>query len=144
MFGELLDLLRAEPALHIAVWTFVGLMVGSFLNVVAYRLPKVMERDWHRQCAELRGETPEAEAEPFDLVRPRSRCPECGHGIRWYENVPVVSWLVLRGRCSSCGWRIPVRYPLVEGQGNFDLLFRVHGSQGTAAVRLVRRHCWMQ
>ncbi len=91
----------------------LGLLVGSFLNVVIYRLPKMLERQWAAECAELAGQEPAA-GEPFDLARPRSRCRNCGHAIRWYENIPVLSYLALRGRCSSCGTPIGVRYPLVE------------------------------
>jgi len=113
VLGDLLQLLRETPTLFIGVWVFLGLMIGSFLNVVAHRMPKMMERDWRRQCAELNGTTlPEEPA--FDLVKPRSRCPGCGHAISWYENIPVLSWLMLRGRCSGCGCRISLRYPVVE------------------------------
>lgn len=91
----------------------LGLLVGSFLNVVIHRLPRMLERQWAAECAEIAGREPEP-AEPFDLVRPRSRCPHCGHRIRWYENIPVVSYAFLRGRCSSCSARISPRYPLVE------------------------------
>ena len=90
-----------------------GLLVGSFLNVVIYRLPLMLERQWAAECAELAGREPEA-AEPLSLVRPRSRCRQCGHVIRWYENIPVFSYLALRGKCSSCGTPIGLRYPLVE------------------------------
>jgi leader peptidase (prepilin peptidase) / N-methyltransferase len=91
----------------------LGLLVGSFLNVVIYRLPKMLERQWAAECAELTGKPPE-EAPPFNLVSPRSRCRQCGHLIRWYENVPILSYLVLRGKCSACGAVIGLRYPLVE------------------------------
>jgi leader peptidase (prepilin peptidase) / N-methyltransferase len=91
----------------------LGLLVGSFLNVVIYRFPKMLERQWASECAEYTGQ-PVPEHEPFNLVVPRSRCRECGHMIRWYENIPVVSWLVLRGRCSECKTSIGVRYPVVE------------------------------
>ena len=90
-----------------------GLLIGSFLNVVIYRLPKIMERQWAAECAELAGKEL-APAEPFNLVVPRSRCQECGHQIRWYENIPVLSYLFLRGKCSACGTAISLRYPLVE------------------------------
>lgn len=92
-----------------------GLAVGSFLNVVIHRLPKIMEREWHEQCAELRGET--AAAIPhvgLGLALPRSRCPDCGHVITAVENIPLLSYAFLRGRCSACGKHISVRYPLVE------------------------------
>jgi leader peptidase (prepilin peptidase)/N-methyltransferase len=89
------------------------LCVGSFLNVVVHRLPRMLERDWAAQCAELRGETP-APAPAYNLVVPRSACPRCGHRIGALENIPVVSWLALRGRCSACRAPIPLRYPALE------------------------------
>ena len=111
----------AHPAVFPWLCLLLGLVVGSFLNVVIHRLPKMMERDWQKDCAELRGEkiTP---GERFDLFVPRSRCPTCGHGITATENIPLVSWAVLRGRCSACKKRISARYPLVEllaGAGAF-------------------------
>jgi leader peptidase (prepilin peptidase) / N-methyltransferase len=114
VFGDLFHLLSQTPGLHLAVWTVIGLIIGSFLNVVAYRMPRMMQRDWRRQCAELQGQPVDEDEAPFNLVRPRSRCPECDHGITWYENIPVLSWLMLRGRCSACGCRISMRYPIVE------------------------------
>ena len=90
-----------------------GLLVGSFLNVVIYRFPRMLERQWAAECADLQGQ-PAKEEEKFNLVVPRSRCPHCGHAIAWYENIPVASWLALRGRCSSCKARISPRYPVVE------------------------------
>ena len=97
------------------VWLalLVGLCIGSFLNVVIHRLPKMMELEWHEQCAELRGETIAATPR-FNLSRPRSRCPSCGHRITAKENIPVISYLLLRGRCSGCGALISPRYPLIE------------------------------
>lgn len=91
----------------------LGLMIGSFLNVVIYRLPRIMERQWAAECAEMAGKEAEA-TEAFNLVVPRSRCQKCGHAIRWYENIPVLSYVFLRGRCSACGTPISLRYPLVE------------------------------
>lgn len=102
-----------DPLLITAVSFVVGLAIGSFLNVVIYRLPKVMEREWREQCAELHGETPPA-APRFNLATPPSSCPACGHRIRAIENVPVLSFLVLRGKCSACRARISARYPIVE------------------------------
>jgi len=102
-----------SPLVDAALAGVLGLLVGSFLNVVIYRLPKMMERQWAAECAQLQG-TAVPGAEPFNLMRPRSRCRECGHAIRWYENVPVVSWLALRGKCSGCGSSIGLRYPVVE------------------------------
>ena len=109
------------PWFDAALAGVVGLLVGSFLNVVIYRLPKMMERQWATECAEYAGMNadqasppPSAEADVFNLARPRSRCQACGHQLRWYENIPVLSYLFLRGRCSSCGVSISIRYPLVE------------------------------
>src|SRR5512140_1400289 len=93
-----------SPAIDAAAAGVLGLLVGSFLNVVIYRLPKMLERQWADECAQLQGKAPE-EAPAFNLTRPRSRCRQCGHLIRWYENVPVLSYLVLRGKCSACATR---------------------------------------
>ncbi len=94
----------------------LGLIIGSFLNVVIYRLPIMLEREWRSQCDEILGTETASDGrrERFSLVVPRSRCPQCGHGIAALENVPVLSYLILRGKCSACGVKIPVRYPLVE------------------------------
>ncbi|WP_298931237.1 A24 family peptidase [uncultured Ramlibacter sp.] len=90
-----------------------GLLLGSFFNVVIHRLPLMLERQWAAECAELQGK--EAEPGPvLTLNKPRSRCPKCGHLIRWYENVPVFSYLALRGKCSACAAPIGLRYPAVE------------------------------
>ena len=91
----------------------LGLLVGSFLNVVIHRLPKMLERQWAAECADSTGQ-PVNDEPRFNLMVPRSRCPHCGHGIRWYENIPVLSWLALRGRCSACKAPIALRYPVVE------------------------------
>jgi leader peptidase (prepilin peptidase)/N-methyltransferase len=91
----------------------IGLCIGSFLNVVIHRLPLMMERAWKLEGAEMLGQ-PAPELPPITLSKPASRCPKCGHQIRWYENVPVVSWLLLRGRCAACSAPISARYPLVE------------------------------
>ncbi len=91
-----------------------GLLIGSFLNVVVYRLPKMLERQWANECAEMTGTAPAAADEPFNLMLPRSKCPHCGHGITWYENIPVLSYLALRGRCAACTAPISLRYPVVE------------------------------
>jgi leader peptidase (prepilin peptidase)/N-methyltransferase len=97
----------------LAVSVLFGLVVGSFLNVVIHRLPRMMEREWATQCAELRGEAI-PETEPFSIVRPRSRCPDCGHQISALENIPILSYLIIGGRCKGCGKPISWRYPLVE------------------------------
>ena len=107
-----LDLL-AQPAYFAASCLLLGLAVGSFLNVVIHRLPKMMERDWQAQCAEL-ANAPGPVLAPLSLSRPRSSCPKCGHRISALENIPIVSWLALRGRCSACKAAISPRYPLVE------------------------------
>ncbi|MFM1907678.1 MAG: hypothetical protein RLZZ591_1355 [Pseudomonadota bacterium] len=90
-----------------------GLLIGSFLNVAIFRLPKMLERQWKNECAEMTGGALE-QTERFNLMVPRSRCPSCNHQIRWFENVPVVSYVFLRGKCSACGTGISWRYPLVE------------------------------
>ena len=107
------SLLLENPALAIALAGILGLLVGSFLNVVIHRLPRMMERDWQLQCAELRGEAA-PEKERLSLAAPASRCPHCGHAIRAWENIPVLSFLLLKGRCSGCQAPISLRYPLVE------------------------------
>ncbi len=103
----------AQPAVLPWFALFFGLCIGSFLNVVIHRLPKIMEREWRAECAELAGQPAPTEP-PLSLVSPRSRCPSCGHGITALENVPLLSWLVLKGKCSKCGTKISARYPLVE------------------------------
>ena len=105
--------LFADPAVFALAAGLLGLLVGSFLNVVIHRLPIMMERDWAGQCAELKGEAAPV-FEPLSLVRPRSRCPHCGHQISALENIPVISWLLLRGRCKACAAPISPRYPLIE------------------------------
>jgi leader peptidase (prepilin peptidase)/N-methyltransferase len=106
---------------RLALAGVLGLLVGSFRNVVIHRLPKMMEADWQQQAAELRGETA-PERERFNLMVPRSRCPHCGTGIAARHNPPVISWLLLRGRCAHCGASIGFRYPLIEALGdrNFE------------------------
>ena len=102
-----------DPAVALPAAAVIGLCVGSFLNVVIHRLPRMMERGWADQCAELAGREP-TPGPRYDLVVPRSACPACGHAIGALENVPVLSWLALRGRCRACGAPISPRYPVVE------------------------------
>ena len=115
-----LELLAAFPALFIAVSVVLGLLVGSFLNVVIHRLPLMLERQWREQCAEssAAGDTPPGStavaSERFNLIVPRSACPACRTPIRALHNIPLLSWLWLRGKCASCGAPISARYPLVE------------------------------
>ncbi|TCK17333.1 type 4 prepilin peptidase 1 [Thiogranum longum] len=112
---ELISLLENNFAFFIATVFVLGLVIGSFLNVVIYRLPVMMEREWKTQAREYMGEDGAAdEDEPLSLSRPASRCPSCNHKIHFYENIPVVSYLLLRGKCSSCKTAISLRYPLVE------------------------------
>lgn len=107
--------LAANPPVLLTFAGLLGLAVGSFLNVVIHRLPKMMEHDWRSQCAEILDDAAPPEQRPaYNLVVPRSRCPNCDHPITALENVPVVSYVALRGRCSDCGWRIPLRYPAIE------------------------------
>ena len=103
----------SDPHILVPFATLLGLFVGSFLNVVIHRLPLMMERAWAAEAAELRGEPP-AEEEHFNLARPRSRCPHCGQGISAFDNGPLVSYLLLRGRCRHCHAPIGRRYPMVE------------------------------
>jgi leader peptidase (prepilin peptidase)/N-methyltransferase len=110
----LLLALELQPALFIGTITLLGLMVGSFLNVVIHRLPIMMENEWQAQAREYLDQ-PAPESPPsISLARPASRCPHCGHRIRFYENIPILSYLWLRGTCASCKARISPRYPLVE------------------------------
>ena len=102
-----------EPLATWLVSGIVGLCVGSFLNVVIHRLPKMLDRGWQAQCAELSGEPP-PELPPYNLITPRSQCPACGHRITAIENIPVLSFLFLRGRCSACAAPISARYPFIE------------------------------
>ncbi len=107
-------MLSANPAVFAAVAALFALAIGSFLNVVIHRLPLMLERQWRAQCAEITGHAAKPEGEALNLVRPRSRCPSCSTQIRAIHNIPVLSYLALRGRCASCGAKIPLRYPLVE------------------------------
>jgi len=106
------ELIRAQPGLSLML-AALGLVVGSFLNVVIHRLPKIMEAQWARDCADYRDE-PLPSEEPLSLAYPGSQCPHCNTKIKPWQNIPVVSYLVLRGRCASCEAAISIRYPLVE------------------------------
>ena len=104
----------AEPALVIVAAAVFGLAIGSFLNVVIHRLPRMMEHEWKAQCAELAGGNPVATGPRYNLVVPRSHCPQCNAPLRVSDNIPVVSWLLLKGKCAHCGTKISARYPIVE------------------------------
>lgn len=114
------QLLQDLPLFFISLSGLTGLLVGSFLNVVIHRLPRMMERDWRLQCAELNNtettpnSNPHPSAPPFNLTSPRSACPHCGHQITAMENIPLLSYLALRGKCSKCANPISIRYPIVE------------------------------
>ena len=110
----LLDLLASSPLAFVLCTFILGLLVGSFLNVVVYRLPIMMIRDWKSQSREMLELPPEPQTETFNLILPHSRCPHCAHKIRAWENIPVVSYLLLGGKCSQCKAPISKRYPLVE------------------------------
>lgn len=116
MFDFLLPLsnaLSSEPIIFVSLSVILGLIIGSFLNVVIHRLPKMMEREWHNNCLELQGkETPEQTK--YTLATPRSACPKCGHQISALENIPVISYLFLGGKCKDCKTKISMRYPLIE------------------------------
>lgn len=115
---SLLSAFRANPAVYIAFVTLLGLMIGSFLNVVIHRLPKMMEQEWLQNCQELQNpaadETPQESRAKYNLVVPRSACPKCGHKITALENIPVLSFIFLGGKCSGCKTSISTRYPLIE------------------------------
>lgn len=111
-----LDLFLSTPWLLYLTVTLFSLCIGSFLNVVILRLPKMMQQEWRCQCEEFL-EVPEKQRKqetPLSLSKPASTCPSCGHQIRAWENIPVISWLVLRGKCSSCKAPISPRYPIIE------------------------------
>jgi len=111
--NPLSNALSSEPALFITASVIFGLMVGSFLNVVIHRLPKMMEREWHNNCLELQGKD-KPEQSKFTLSSPRSACPKCNHQITALENIPIISYLLLGGKCKGCKTKISMRYPLVE------------------------------
>ena len=119
--ASLLRYLAMNPGVFVAAMLLLGLAVGSFVNVVVFRLPRMMEAAWRAECRAILEEGSSGEHSPgdtgtvrFDLVHPPSACPACGRRIPVLENVPVASYVMLRGRCSACGWRIPLRYPLIE------------------------------
>ena len=113
---DLLSILQAYPVATVAIVIVIGLLVGSFLNVVIYRLPVMMEREWKSECKlildpDSPGEEP---AEPFNLAFPNSHCPNCDAPIRAWQNIPVISYVLLRGQCANCKVSISARYPIIE------------------------------
>lgn len=124
---QMLELLQENMTIALLVFALIGLCVGSFLNVVIHRIPLMMHAAWRQECSQFMAAQadidPEhsahltalvAKDEPTTLSLPASRCPHCAHKIRWYENIPLISWLMLRGRCSACHAAIGIRYPLTE------------------------------
>lgn len=117
MFENIIFIFESSPWLFYSFVLFLGLCVGSFLNVVAYRLPVMMERGWKSECYEFLEIEPaekDKNKETFNLSVPASACPNCGHKIRFWENIPVISYLLLRAKCSSCKTKISIQYPVVE------------------------------
>jgi len=114
LFDLFISLFEQQPALYLGTLFVLGSVVGSFLNVVIYRLPVMMQREWLHDCLEFLEQSHETEAEKFNLNTPRSRCGNCGHQITALENIPMVSYLALGGKCSACKTPISPQYPLVE------------------------------
>ncbi len=110
---DITSILREEPTFFIIFSAILGLMVGSFLNVVIHRLPKMMEQEWESNCLEVLGKE-RPTTEKYTLVSPRSACPQCGHQINALENIPVISYLFLKGKCKGCKTSISIRYPMIE------------------------------
>lgn len=133
----MLTLLESNPLWFTVTCGIVGLLVGSFLNVVIYRLPKIMEREWQTQCAEL-NQTSLPEVSRYTLSVPRSACPGCGHRITALENIPVMSYLWLRGKCAECRTHISVRYPVVEAiTGILTAITASYFGYGLAAIAAI-------
>lgn len=124
---QLIELLQLNLTVALITFTILGLCVGSFLNVVIHRIPLMMQYEWRQECSQFLAQQPDmpqnqaatitsivAKDIPITLSKPASHCPRCTHKIQWYENIPVISWLLLRGRCSHCKTSIGLRYPSVE------------------------------
>ncbi|MCH9026251.1 MAG: prepilin peptidase [Proteobacteria bacterium] len=111
---DVINFIAGNPMLYLVLAFLTGLMVGSFLNVVIYRLPVMLEREWKQQCSEIMDLEPVAEKARFNLLTPSSSCPSCGHRITAWQNIPILSYLLLRGKCAACATRISPRYPAVE------------------------------
>lgn len=137
----LIEYFQGNPGVFLLFVTLLGMAIGSFLNVVVHRLPIMMQRDWRQQCRDFvaGGDSAAESDQRFDLASPGSRCPSCGVRIRPLQNIPVFSYLVLRGRCAACGWRIPLRYPAVEalaGAMSLAVAWQFGASVQTLAVLL--------
>ncbi len=136
----ILEVLAAHPIGFVLCAVVLGLIIGSFVNVVVHRLPKMLVRDWQEQARDILALPPEPAGPPYNLMLPHSECPHCAHRIRAWENVPVLSYLCLRGRCSSCKAPISSRYPLVEiacaGLAGFAAWHFGFGAQAAAFMLL--------
>ncbi|MBU1284685.1 MAG: A24 family peptidase [Gammaproteobacteria bacterium] len=110
----IIEIMADNLSAFLCACMLLGLLIGSFLNVVVYRLPKMMQRDWREQARDILELPAEGQPDTFNLVLPNSSCPHCAHEIKPWENIPVISYLFLRGKCSSCKAPISMRYPLVE------------------------------
>jgi len=111
---DLVVLFEQHPTAYLASIFALGLCVGSFLNVVIYRLPIMMQKEWRHDCLEFLEQAPDAKKESFNLILPKSRCGHCGHAISAFENIPILSYLLLRGKCAGCKTPISIQYPVVE------------------------------
>jgi leader peptidase (prepilin peptidase)/N-methyltransferase len=130
----MLELFETTPLAFTGISLLLGLLVGSFLNVVIHRLPKMLELGWQQQCTELSGETPQP-TPAYNLVVPRSACPKCHHAISAWENIPIISYLLLRGKCKGCNTSISPRYPIIEAiSGILCAYAALHFGFGWAAV----------
>jgi leader peptidase (prepilin peptidase)/N-methyltransferase len=137
-----LSLLESAPSVYITASVLLGLCVGSFLNVVIHRVPKMMEARWRAECADFSNQEPPP-VERYNLVVPRSQCPACGHRIGVFENVPLLSYAHLRGKCSACRAPIPLRYPLVEALTGALSGFIVWHFGFTIAAGAAMFYAWM-
>ncbi len=118
MFSDVIAMFELYPVVFYSSVALFALTIGSFLNVVIYRFPKMLEQGWYAECREFLGDEvkdiPAKEQSPLTLSTPNSTCPHCDHQIRFYENIPIISWLFLKGKCSNCQHSISARYPIIE------------------------------
>ena len=139
---EMLDVLQKSPAVLMVTVALLGLCVGSLLNVVIHRLPKMMQAQWREECAALDGREPPL-GETYNLFTPRSACPQCKAPISALQNVPVVSWLVLRAKCANCKAPISARYPLVEVLGGALAVLAAWRFGYSAALAFALVYMWV-
>ncbi|QBY04840.1 prepilin peptidase [Thalassotalea sp. HSM 43] len=148
MLSDLTTLFEQSPGFYYSFALILGLIIGSFLNVVIFRLPKMIEAEWDCECREfladaLKDSAKDKEPQTVTLSKPASTCPKCGHKIKVWENIPVISWLLLRGKCSSCANPISARYPIIETiTGISTVVIAMHfGVSWQAAVMMVLSWC---